>query len=830
MSFGTEIKVDGQPVIINVPTGSIAWQRANSIYVPIGPAPTSAYFILEKQHVEQLSQTAAMAVTWNQSGPREQNLTFGGLYFKQAGRVLPGGTSPKSLFLCEFVDGRYLASRKSDSGEIIANARSYAQDSDFLDGTAKSWDTLISTLWAACGYLGFYAGLPFAPDSVPDSLWFTGQNAYKCLCTVLDQLDCALAPDPFSDIAGDPFAQAYNIVQLGSEQDIVLDKTLKWDSEKIQTNIDVAETLRIYFPKHLRGYGQERDTEIDDNWVVNGKIDTSDQATNIQDATGTKPVWDDLHEVIDETGAVENAGEVAARAAARAARYALRRSVTAIHRVHVGLRTDFIPGGQIRSVLWRNYNDTANPIGGTVTEFTAGADLPPPRDGRPGTLAWFEDELGMPEREAWTTQDLSRRTTPVYPRLPNIVQVYHASADVGEVVNAVGGFHPGKVRRWVNGVLETLEDCLIRFVDNHDTLEGNVPAIQGQLYGPGRLSGVEEVTGTKYPVYTVSQGAGGSANLIFFQLYEDKDIDQPKALARILTFNGTNFVDSGQTVYVWDDYWPAPNGPFGGAKGAFQGHAHIDRGWAVFRNNADPEDEADLAGYTIVWMSGPAHKIIASLNEPIAEVDGVYQAEAQIEDPDTHIYLGNSGGFPDPEVAATITVYDPRLLWTFGVVGSRLWATWNDRTRRYEIDLLEQYHLRGSGTLQFNLCGDASAYLDTVSFQSPFPFTRVPDFGELPTDAVAVVQNPLGLAGMAGDTVLFDLNCDYTNGDWQYDIVNITHHQQELVTDVRIYGLDFQKKTRVCYVMGCQSESDWTTYHVGTTCDTSGSGSGSGSG
>ena len=493
--FSCEITVGGLPVQLAPREESAALRKANSVFCPLGPAPTRAWFVMLSKHAASLT-SAATSVAWRQVGDGSKTLTFRGLYPVSAARVFPGAPGdPNGLVLVKLVDARALVAENSDAGKINANIRSYAHSEDYLSGTTGyTWTSLATELWNACGLLGAFPGLPYAPDGVPQNTRFWGVSAYRALCAVLDHLDCA--------IAHNPLAGTYSIVQLGAAQTIAANATtLVWDREPRGFNGDVAATVKIYAANHYRSYGQERDTERATNWSTDGAGSVSSNASGVTGAQGVRPLWDDLPRVLDENNTIENSAAISTRAAARAARYALRMGVDPKHRVHRGLLNDILPGAQVRAVLWRSWGD------GTVTEFTAGADLVSGPDFAP---------LSLPAHENYLAPDLGRRSYPNYPRIANVVQVYHSAGTQGTTVSAnADGFHPARVRRWVAGAMATLEDCWIRFIDDHDNADGDVDATDGEFYGPGRLCGIETSNGQTLPVYLVRKGSAEEPGIPF---------------------------------------------------------------------------------------------------------------------------------------------------------------------------------------------------------------------------------------------------------------------------------------------------------------------------
>lgn len=535
--FSTSISIDGQRVECTIPRGTPAWRKANSIFCPLGPAPTRAWFVMQKGELDGLSTNGAHTVTWIQAtsvddpdtGASTTNykpLTFPGLYLLKAERLLLGGPDDGSaLYLVELTDGRYIASKNSDCGVVNVNIRGYATVSDYLAGTTANgtWEAMVAALWAACPSLGAFPGLPATLPGItvpPQNTWLIGLNGYRALNAVLDQLDCAIDPQAFS--------ATFGIVQLGESQSIPAEAdTLRWDGQPKSISVtQAAASLTIYHYDHYGAYGQENDTELANNWAVNASGRPTPITTGISGASGTKALWDDLPIVLDHLGQPINMDVVNQRNLHRLERYVQRYSVLNTHRIHYGLLDSLAPGGEIRATLWRNYDDDdeQTDVCGTLTEFICCPQLITSIDasGSDGiSTTWIDSQIMAPEREPYGPPDVSRHSFPTYPRLPNIVEVAHGQnsnlpANHGDLVgpdytNELGWkLHSGRVRRWVNETLVILERCLIFFVDDVASQEGDVSAIEGECYGPGRLSGISKVDGfqndLQLPVYTVRRG------------------------------------------------------------------------------------------------------------------------------------------------------------------------------------------------------------------------------------------------------------------------------------------------------------------------------------
>ncbi len=728
MDFSTSITVGGQPAISNVPHKSQAWGKANSVYVPAGRAHSEAWFVMTKGAIDELDDDAAMDIVWKQN---DTTLTFKNFYLIQGERLLQGGRNdPSSLYLVQLVDARYLVAVNSGTGLQRVNLRSYANAATYLTGTSGwTWTSELTDLWDRLGILGAFPGLPalFTFDEQPENFNVSGINCWHTLCSILDAWDCAIVHNPFTGV--------YSIVQLGDlqpELGIDTNRTrLKWDGQPVQNNADVPATVYVYFAKYLKAYGQERHTEVANNWAYTGAVHLETLATGVAGAIGSRPIWTDLPQVIDEDGNVTNAAAVTARATRLRDSLVARLMVQPVHRVYSGLLDTYTPGGEIRAVLWRSTDDG----NGTQTEVLAGAELYTERTPDNG-LAWSNHAIS-PDREHLATLDLSRRSYPNYPRTVNVVQVTASDGSVGTYGEVVApnsaGFHYGVVRRWVNNTMQIMERCWIRFVDDHDNLDGQVNAEMGQFYGPAMLSGVSTV-GELLPVYLIRNY--DADELVFFELYQAKEIPKNPGdnwfLAKILSFNGTIWSATATIIKVWDDYW------FDFAKtqyGFFTGVNELDRGWAKFRKaRAAPADPDE---YELVWMSGPAHVVAFELT---ADRDPSAPPEAVAADINNYYLYGNDG-------LQVIDVWFREAEFPFAKSGSIGRGLYDDVNRRYEAVLADQLCLTADALLDNDMCGEVGAAVSEFNNDSPHPFSMIPP------DAVQGgfgVLNIFGHRGFAG--------------------------------------------------------------------------------
>lgn len=783
--FSTSIDIDGKRVEINIPYGSSAWQRANCIFNPLGPAPTKGWFVMTKGALSELDLNEAHTIYWNQyltdvdSGAitSTTNLVFQGMYIVSSERVLQGGVGDaNALHLVEFADVRYILSRKSDTSQLVSNLRSYANNSDYLTGTTTygTWENLVSALWSACGLLGSYPGLPatLPIDGVPQNHWFIGLNAYRALCVVLDQLDCALRHDPF--------ANQYTIVQLGEDQTINdNNSTLKWNSEPQNSNVaSQAETLTIYFHNYLKGYGQERDAELADNWAYNGHSNSISVSTGITGAIGTVPLWDDLPRIYNELGTLTNSTELTDRANNRNTRYVSRHTITYQHRIHRGITSDFLPGGSIRACLWRNWNDglsmdgTVNPFGGTCTEFTCTNHLVHDfRVSGKEEPAWFDKLLDTPEWFQYSAADLAKHSYPNYPRLSNVVQIYHDGVGVGQSVSPTStyGLHKGRVRRWVNNQMDILDDCWILFIDDYDTKLGQYQALQGAFYGPARLSGITTDTNDSgtftLPVYLCHKGGTtqGQGEIVVFTLstalVEGTVLIPSTATAYLCALQNTGkwTPDVDQVITVTNGFgvsgriWTAPAGAQGLAYQRLDGLYEI-----IFMARVD----MFLPFIVSQGAYGTSH-------------GGSFMAELDLGLP------FQQGDIPGLDSNGQARVYDEGLVFPRIVAGAIGLAVWNDSHTtgpRYECVFVQQVCITAKAKVdqaQDGIQAGNPTDININSFvpTSPSPFNLSPD--PLPQTAF----NKFELRGKDDDQLW--LEWDDNTSEWV--IVQISNREKSYV-------------------------------------------------
>lgn len=731
--FSTVISLGGKRVEHPPREMSAAHQKANSVFCPLGPAPTTAWIVMQKGHLDSLSTSSAHDLSWkilettadSASGITETEFLFPGLYIRHAERLFPGAVGfAGGLHLVELVDSRYLASKLTETGDLIANLRTKAHSEDFLAGTTNldTWTKFLTELWNKSTFLGSWPGLPLGLpiDGKPTDKWEVGKNAYYALNEILNRLDCAIQHDPLSNL--------YSIVQLGTPQIIPANSnTLKFNSEPKTGTLGVPAQLAIYRMIRRKGYGQERDAERENNWSVTDFYETNLVGTNLQSGLGKQPIWDDLPVIWNESGDVSNQADITTRNSNIQSRFTTRFSVEPKHRVHYGLLSDYLPGGEIRATLWRNWgmeDAEENWLGGTVTEFMAGTDL---------IIGYSAGESAStfhsitPHNEAYSPPDFARNTFPLYPRLSNIVQVWSTEEDieVGTGVDPIGQYsmHRGRVKRWVNNSMQTLEDCWILFVDNFDIKQGSVKAKHGAYYGPARLSGITTNNGETLPVYVVFTGADIVPEEVSeFELTQDIFLG---GTATAITIPGAVpiiVVD----VFSQNGCWQAYIG---------------SKGFAVM---LDAGDTNTPPTYAILFMERPTLLLEGSV--PTDRDTNSFSFVASI-------ILGfQQGGklTPDELGQTQAEVFDSHFIYPKVLKGAIGLAVWNDVRARREALVYQQQCLYASCKIQQGLVPSQTADVSIHSFQ-PMSFSP---FNLKPDPPPQAVHNSYHLGGMPDDEAI----------------------------------------------------------------------------
>jgi len=376
------------------------------------------------------------------------------------------------------------------------------------------------------------------------------------------------------------------------------------------------------------------------------------------------------------------------------------------------------------------------------------------------------------------------------------VQVYHSGEPAYAVVEAnADGVHPGLVKRVISETMTEIAPCWILFVDQYDTNVGNVPAINTDYYGPARYSGTYTVGETTLDLLVVRRGYQWAEDLIHFELLAELVL-AGHAAAKLLEWNGTAWVDSGEEIEVYDWY---------DSPGMWNGYTGY-RGWAKYRDQVytdpgedaeDPEDDEERNAADIVWMERPAQQIRFTTT-------GYMTAGAITATVDYFDHQGRDPG-------NSVTVYDPGGLFPDVASGAKGLAYYNNKAKRYEIHEAHRVAKFATATLVENTCGTNGEISGFTIIAEQGEFILAPPTA--PTSFTGGI-----IHGLAGDTVtLVRTNNAMPEPAWR--AIRVTKHEVSVLVDVQITGLELQKKHGSFFVELCETEEeDWLVWHTATEC------------
>lgn len=470
--------------------GTKAVGRANSYWCPVGPLPGRAWVLLSRKDVDAVKDQATHTLKFGDT-------SFGPLYWVKATRLFMGGEgATAAAYLVELADRRFTFERSSIAAQY--NVRHHAPPATSgvnrymetsLDSSALwTWQTMLADMWSNLPGGGTAPTLPYTPHGNPENWHFLGVNAWQAIHEVLHKLLCTTAYDPIGN--------TLSFVRLGAAQNTTTpaNSRLLYSAEPIETDVDIPATVRVNFQTHYLNYGQERDTERTTNWMTDAAAYFVNQATSVSGAvSGTiLPLWDDLIAEFGISNTVTNATALSDRAAEIKNNLVQDWQTPQRLRHWQGIANDLLPGERIKAVLWRNYGD------GTLTESVEHPGLPKHFDGV------MSEERFDAVAEHLAPPDFGRATTPNYPRLTNIVEIFHDETAGTAVEENGDGLHPARVLRWVAGSLATLDDCWLKLL----SVAGGV-AVEQRRY-LARLSGIATSGGNTRPLYVATESPSPS--------------------------------------------------------------------------------------------------------------------------------------------------------------------------------------------------------------------------------------------------------------------------------------------------------------------------------
>lgn len=393
--------------------------------------------------------------------------------------------------------------------------------------------------------------------------------------------------------------------------------------------------------------------------------------------------------------------------------------------------------------------------------------------------------------EQWGVVRISNRPVSV-----DIVQVYHSSSGQYDVVSANGdGLHSGRIKRVVDGTMTTFDNIWILFVDEFDTLTGNVVAINQDYYGPARYSGTFTSGADQRPLYVVRRGGIGT-DVVRFELTATLALSG-NAEAKLMQPDGSGaweVTDPVVEIQVYDPF--GGEGMWNGVSG-YQGYA-IPRGQSYLDTVPDPDETRPA--YDIVWMERIAQEIQFTTTEYMgASTAGrvavtVNWYDGQGTDPGSVIARDPQGQFPDVHSGAKGT------------------AVYDNHNGYYRIVSCQRVAIFAEALLTADSCG-SSMSIDNFTIRPCGDHVGAP-----PTTPTAP-SNLHDFAGLDNDKVsLRRINNTMPEPTW--DVIAIDVHAKTVMVDVQVTGLTLQKKEITIYTQVCTTVApSWATWHTGDDCD-----------
>jgi hypothetical protein len=463
------------------------FQRVNSLCNPRGREPARGWFLLLRQHLQQLDLNGLLTLTMADDLGNSASVS-GLVIAREPACITPSGDAgdPDACYLVEVADARWRCHNPYYSIPVTKqyNLRASGWGGQYYAASLKagspwSWEKMLADLWdAVSGQLGAAPSLPVSPDGIPERYQFLGVSCWLAICQVLDKLGCA--------VAWNAPAGSYTIAALGAA-DSATNATLTRAGNRLLFDRQlravvrgrVPAGVRVHFHRIQEHYGTEPATEQDTTQFITDSVYTVDVpgpagVTGGAEGGTFHPLWDDLPAIYDAAGSLQNGPALATRAQARAnAYYAMIQGSggSRLHQVYAGL-VKVMPGATLAGVIWRQdlsgLGDPDNP-GGLITEVIR----------TPGTHLRVTDEGQLadilPDSTALHPPDY-RVKEPAYPDLCQLVRL---NSDPG----AEEQYDDATLQRWDPDAQEWLTKEPVWLTDPNEEPDSSEPALVGRLVG-----------------------------------------------------------------------------------------------------------------------------------------------------------------------------------------------------------------------------------------------------------------------------------------------------------------------------------------------------------
>lgn len=355
------------------------WGLVNSIHLPAGQRPGSAWFLMTREAGDELDKNEPVDITCTHEG----GTTTWKNYYPVRSIIVGKDGDAKAPVLVELQDKRSVlaltAANKEYNVRIPVPKGSGVADRYFTDSlssgtTLFTWQTELDNLWTflPTGIRGTAPTLAYTPTHSPADHSFLGVNCwYEAIGSLIDFTQSVLTWNPFTDV--------FALTKLGDAQsgldtalDAVVKKLMFSDDPRDDINrTSIPEKIRVHFDKRTK-YSSSSNLLLPPARSWGGTpTHVRDVATGLTGAeAGTiLHIWSDMVAEYDLSGAVLNGTDLNTSGDSLAGEVKNRLNVAGepLRLIHAGCLESLLTGSEVHEVVWRDYGDAM----GMVTEIRA---------------------------------------------------------------------------------------------------------------------------------------------------------------------------------------------------------------------------------------------------------------------------------------------------------------------------------------------------------------------------------------------------------------------------------------------------------------------------
>lgn len=376
------------------------WGLANSVHVPIGFDPGTAYLLVPRSTMLALDADGLHTLSWSYSRGSAPKVTEWHRWTICDARIQGIDGDSQASYWLTLRDSRQILQRakvvnKSYNVTVPSPCGTYVSGRRYLSGTLNgsspwSWQEMLAEVWGNLpAAAGSVPALPWTPDHYPDTWRFHGIQAWEAVRMILDACQCTIKP------ANNGLS--YEIVYFGTAQDasvfsLLANRLMRDEKPKDPCSCVLPAKVVVTFPTRPVDYC-EGDLQAYQEQAPVYAAASASTGLDCADSAQELAIRYDLVGEIDCDGSLINKTELDSSAATIAAMAAARLGVCKnLYRVHSGICHEVTLGSSIHELRYRDYGDDE----GCVTESI-------------GHIRW-----GLPA-EAWTRPARECRCEPAKP-------------------------------------------------------------------------------------------------------------------------------------------------------------------------------------------------------------------------------------------------------------------------------------------------------------------------------------------------------------------------------------------------------------------------------